>query len=285
MNKIFLLFSLCVSFILFAQDDSDVLIKSNTIVPIPYAKVMFEGKHYYKNTDEDGKLKLEKGEKISKISATGYEDLFPENNQKKYILTAKKPIESTDALPQNKVKMTIGKLDKKTNLYGAATDAASTQAQYIPYKNNYPEIAFIKKISFLSSLSSKKKQPIILRIYKNDNGKPGELYVATDFIVECKSGKNINKVDLSKSNIIFPKEGFFLGLEWINIPSNVERHDYIKNMDGTIPKIKQNIFNLTIAYEPSNADSNFWILNNRGWYKSKPLSMLSKMNFEIEIAD
>ncbi len=271
---------------LFGQEDSDVSIHSNTTMPIPYAKVTFEGKAYYKNTDEKGRLELEKGEKILRIRATGFEDFFPEKNQKEYILTAKKPIESKDVIPKNKIKIIIGKLYKKTNLYGGATDAASTQVQYISYKNNYPETAFIKSISFLSFFSTKeKKQPIILRLYKNDNGQPGELYGTTDFIAVCKPGRSINKVDLSKSNIIFPKEGLFIGLEWINIPATVLKSDYMKNIDGSSTRLKQSILNLAIAYESTDEDNNFWILFDNGWKKSKPLSKLSKINFEIVISD
>ncbi|MDP9956652.1 hypothetical protein J2X97_002311 [Epilithonimonas hungarica] len=286
MKKLFLLLSLSSSLILFAQEDSDVSIHSNTIMPIRYAKVTFEGKTYYKNTDEKGRLKLDKGEKISKISATGFEDFFPENNQKEYTLTAKKSIESKGDLPKNKIKTTIGKLYKKTDLYRGATDAVSTQVQYLPYKNDYPETAFIRSISFLSFFSTKaKKQPIILRLYKNDNGQPGELYGTTDLVVECKPGKSINKVDLSKSNIILPKEGLFIGLEWINIPATVLKYDYIKNIDGSSSKSKQSILNLGVAYESTDEDNNFWILSSDGWKKSKPLSKLSKINFEIIISD
>lgn len=286
MKKIILLFSIFTTSFLFAQEDSGVSIYSNTTMPIPYAKITFEGKTYYKNTDEKGRLKLERGEKISKITATGFEDFFPENNQKKYILIAKKIIESKEALPKNKIKITIGKLYKKTDLYGGATDAASTQVQYLPYKNDYPETAYIKSISFLSFFSTKEKeQPIILRLYKNDNGQPGELYGTTDLVVECKSGKSINKVDLSKSNIILPKEGLFIGLEWINIPATVLKYDYIKNIDGSSSKSKQSILNLGVAYESTDEDNNFWILSSNGWKKSKPFSKLSKINFEIVISD
>lgn len=285
MKQLFLLFSLCTSLVLFAQEDFDVSINSKKTMPIAYAKVTFEGKYYYKNTDGNGKLKLEKGEKISKISAIGFEDFFPENNRKEYTLIAKEPIEKGNTLSKNKIKITIGKLNKKTNLYGGATDAASTQVQYIPYKDSYPEIAFIKKISFLSSFSTKKKQPIILRLYKNNNGQPGEPYGSIAFIVECKPGRSINKIDFSKNNIVFPKEGLFVGLEWINIPSTVLKYDYIKNRDGSFSKSKQYIFNIAVAYESTDEDENFWILSNDIWKKPKLLSKLSKINFEIVISD
>lgn len=286
MKKLFFFFLLFNSHLLFSQEDSDVLVQSNTTVPIPYAKVIFEGKHYYKNTDKNGKLKLENGEQISKVSATGYEDFFPKNNLKEYILIAKKPEDGKEYFPKNKKTTTIGRLDKKTSFYGGATDAASTQAQYLPYKKDYPEVAFVKKISFLSFFSSKvKKQPIILRIYKNNNGEPGELYGKMDIIVECKPGRSINKVDLSKSNIVLPKEGLFIGLEWINIPSNVWKYDYIKNLDGSIPKSKQYIFNLAIAYEPKREERGLWIQTSSGWKSPEIFSQISKINFEIVISD
>ena len=44
--------------------------------PIPYAKMYFNGKEYYRNTDEYGEIDLEENEVPNKIQSFGYEDFI-----------------------------------------------------------------------------------------------------------------------------------------------------------------------------------------------------------------
>jgi len=257
--------------------------------PIAYAKVFFEGRPYFKNTDKKGRLKLEKGEEVSKITAIGFEDLLPGSNQKEFILKSKEDIEKIDFVPKNNLRFTIGKVDKSSIIYMMGGKQLFSKAEYIQYKADYPEISFIKSITFLSSSLNGKTRPIIFRFYKNDNGKPGELYGNSSYVVNCKPGKTINRVDVSENGLVFPKEDLFLGFEWINIPSNNVNTDKVISIDGKVlsgEKISLNdMIGPDIALEKTDGENNNWLLSSNGWEKSKYKNGHYKISFEIVISD
>jgi hypothetical protein len=294
MKKLILLFSIFTISFLFAQESAENTISKTVTVknnkPIAYAKVFFEDKPYFKNTDKKGKLKLEKGEKVSKISAAGFEDLFPVSNQKEFILKSKEDIERTSPVSKNKLRITIGKADKSSVNYMMGDNQLFSKAEYIPYKADYPEISFIKSITFLSSSLNGKTRPIILRFYKNDNGKPGAPYGNPGYVVNCKPGKTINKVDVSENGLIFPKEGLFLGFEWVNISFNVVNTQKVVSIDGkTLSAEKRRSLNgmlePDIALEKTDGENNDWSLFSNGWVKPKYENEHYKISFEIVISD
>ncbi|WP_312766929.1 hypothetical protein [Epilithonimonas sp.] len=287
MKKLILLSIFTTSF-LFAQESAEnipsqtVTVKNNK--PIPYARAFFEDKPYFKNTDKKGRLKLEKGEKISKITAIGFEDLFPDNNQKEFVLKSKEDIEKTSLAPKNKLLFTIGKADKNSVNYMVGDRELFSKAEYIPYKADYSEISFIKIITFLSSSLNGKTRPVILRFYKNDNGKPGAPYGNSGYVVNCKPGKTINKVDVSDNGLVFPKEGLFLGFEWINIPLNIVNADK-KALSIDKNKSLNGMIEPNIALEKADDENNDWYLSSKGWLKQKYGDNHYKISFEMVISD
>jgi hypothetical protein len=289
MKKLSLLFSLCTSLVLFAQEDFNVSIQSNMIKPIPYAKVFFEGKDYYKNTDKKGRLKLKKDEKISKISATGFEDFFTSENQKEYVLKSKEINIQIVAIPKNKQQITIGKTDKKSTRYVYTSSKYLRWAEYIPYEKSYPEVAFIKSVKFLTSSTRGKNKPIILKFYRNDNGKPGELYGSMEYIVECKPGNRIYEVDITDGRLILPKEGLYIGFDWVNIPSNIRRVDFTKYANGNKidEKLKtiNEIVEPAILYETTDSEINYYHLTSKGWIRPNAIGKPNKISFEIILTD
>lgn len=294
MKKLILLLSIFTTSFLFAQENAEnipsqtVTVKNNK--PIPYARVFFEDKPYFKNTDKKGRLKLEKGEKVSKITAIGFEDLFPDNNQKEFVLKSKEDIEKTSLAPKNKLLFTIGKTDKSSVNYMVGDRELFSKAEYIPYKADYPEMSFIKSITFLSSSLNGKTRPIILKFYKNDNGKPGASYGSSYYVVNCKPGKTINKVDVSENGLVFPKEGLFLGFEWINISLNAVNSDKGVSIDGIAlladkEKSLNDMIEPNIALEKTDHENNDWSLTSKGWVKQKYNDDHYKISFEIIISD
>ncbi len=293
MKKLILLSIFTTSF-LFAQESAEsttgytVTVKNNK--PIAYAKVFFEDKPYFKNTDKKGRLKLEKGEKVSKITAIGFEDLFPDSNQKEFVLKSMEGIEKTSSIPKNKLQVTIGKADKSSINYMAGDSKLFSRAEYIPYKADYPDISFIQSITFLSSSLNGKTRPIIFRFYKNDNGKPGALYGNSGYVVNCKPGKTINKVDVSENGLILPKEGLFLGFEWINIPLNIVNADKVISIDGKALSTEKkrslnDMIEPNIALEKADDENNDWFLSSSGWVKPKYKDKHYKISFEMIISD
>ncbi|MFC3159783.1 hypothetical protein ACFOEQ_15945 [Chryseobacterium arachidis] len=105
----FLFFSLT----FFSQTQIKVLDSENKN-PVPYAKLMFKDKDYYKNTEENGEITLENNEEINHIESFGYENLDVSKQQNIYFLKPKftdiKEIEISK--PKFTQTYTIGNLKK-----------------------------------------------------------------------------------------------------------------------------------------------------------------------------
>lgn len=85
-------------------------------------------------------------------------------------------------------------------------------AQYISPEQI--DINTIKKIDF-KILAQKKNSYFYLNIYKKDGEKPRE--ILKHILVKTKYNSKSQKIslDFSDAEFTFPKEGFFIGLEWV----------------------------------------------------------------------
>ena len=85
--------------------------------PIPYAKIIFIGKDYSKNTEENGEFTLSESEEIDKIVCFGYEDFLVKTYQNVYSLKPKyKEIDNVEiSKPINANSFTLGEIIKNSN--------------------------------------------------------------------------------------------------------------------------------------------------------------------------
>ncbi|MFL9835625.1 thioredoxin domain-containing protein [Chryseobacterium terrae] len=233
MIKIFTTTFLILSITLFSQNRIKILDSENQ-KPIAYAKLILKNKDYYKNTEENGETMLEKDEEISEIQSFGFENLHVEKFQQIYLLKPKfSEIETVEiSKPKFQKKFTVGSI-KKSNMGFAALSKSWVVVDL--FKNNIPEEkVYIKKIKIPTQVDKTLKEATFnLVFYENINGKPSS-EKRKNIIVTCKSGKNITEVDLTKSPISFPKEGLFIGFEWILNEQN--KYSYttdIHHLDGT----------------------------------------------------
>ncbi|MFC3159784.1 hypothetical protein ACFOEQ_15950 [Chryseobacterium arachidis] len=85
---------------------------------------------------------------------------------------------------------------------------------------------------------TKKDAVFNLFFYENIEGHTGAEKLK-NIVVTCKKGKNITEIDFSKNPVTFPKEGLFIGIEWI---MNEQNHYLdtvtILHTDGTKEKNK-----------------------------------------------
>lgn len=197
---------------------------------IPYATIIFKNSNTYKSAENDGTIEISKDENIVEIQAFGYETLKVHNFQNVYSL---KPIyKNINNLEiyksQNTIHIRAGKIKKEIFKQSLGSNSSNLIIlNLFNYKSDYPKLTFIKKIRFLSDVDYKESATINIVLYKNTEGKPsGEVWES--FLVICKKGKNISELSLENKNIVFPKEGIFIGFEWILNNENkylLEKHD------------------------------------------------------------
>ena len=105
-----------------------------------------------------------------------------------------------------------------------------------------------------------------VRLYGvNKNGEPENYIYNQNIIGIAKKGKNTTEIDLSKLNIEFPKNGFFIAIEWLIIKEN--KYEYKYTMDGSRKKLNGTSYEPSIGTVPAETDENSWIFNQGKWRK------------------
>ncbi len=234
MNLKTLLFLLLPTLFVFSQRKISIVDAENKQA-IPYAKILFD-KGNYRNTEPDGSITISPEEKITEIQAFGYENLKVDGFKNVFLLVPKtKEIEEIVLIrPKNTKQITVGKIKREFPTYSyCASDHQWTVLNFFEYKNTYFENTFIKIIRFSSKVENiKNNAKINLVFYHNENGKPST-EVWKSIIIECEPGKKVTEIDLRKQNITFPKEGLFIGFEWIiNTENSFSEKVQYKYADG-----------------------------------------------------
>lgn len=273
----------------FSQTQIKVLDAENK-TNIPYAKIILKGKDYYKNTEQNGDVTLEKDEEIDHIESFGYENYYISQKDNIYFLKLKfKDIEGVEiSKPKFTQSYIIGSL--KEDNFGFMSGLRTWEVLNFFANKDKTEKKFIKKIKILTDVKKTKQDAVFnLVIYENVEGHTGTEKLK-NIVVTCKKGKNITEIDFSKNPVTFPKEGLFIGVEWImNEQNHYQDKITVIHSDGTKErnKIVDRINPLFFGYSSSSGNTfgrtsdNIQSFNNRH-YKFPNAHNLS---MEIEITN
>ncbi|MFS4467714.1 carboxypeptidase-like regulatory domain-containing protein [Maribacter sp. 2210JD10-5] len=94
-------------------------------------------------------------------------------------------------------------------------------AKYFPYKKEYRKTRFLKEIRLFTQ-SSYEHASFNIRLFSvgKDSFPDGYIY-SKNIRVLTRKGKKITRIDLNDENIVFPEDGFFLGVEWVRVKENL----------------------------------------------------------------
>ena len=252
--------------------------------PISYAKVILEDGSY-RNTETDGSINIFPNEKIIEIQSFGYEILKISEYKTSYFLTPKfKNIEEViiENPKQNKF-LKIGNIKKEMNSQSfVSSNTTWTIANFVENKEDYNSFKYIKSVKFRSKVEKINKNATInLLIFKNENGKPSD-EIWKSFIVQCKPGKNITIKDFD-APILFPKEGIFIGFEWIiNDENSFEEKIIYNNLNGK----KQNTlykYNNPFIYSQKSENNQIFIKSKNVWKNFNEISKKENRALSIEV--
>ena len=235
MKKIFVLVFASISTFYFSQQKITVSDAENQ-KPIPYAKLILKGKDYYRNTEENGEITLEKDEEVSEIQSFGYENLLVQENKAKYFLKPKviEIDEVTLVKPKFAHSFKIGSLKTYGSFGGGFKKLSSFWGKIITSKISVDKLLFIKNIRFKTT-SDKENVVIKIVIFENSNGLPGEVLRSEEIV--CKIGKNKTQ-EFEPKLLVFPKEGVIVGFEWVLNETNKYESTMIVDDLGTKEKIE-----------------------------------------------
>lgn len=214
-------------------DFDGYVLDSKTREPIPYVNISFLNTLTGTSSDEKGHYFLEISteflEKEVHVSSLGYKDTILKASDifnSKLILLEETTFELdevvvTDDFSNSQVLNAIG-----SNKITSGFNSSSTPwilALYFP--NGDTTKKYVEKITVFfrnnmgQTLNSSKFR---LRLFNIDpiNKTPNDDLVMKSLILEAKKGQEYVSIDLSQLQIKVPKEGMYIGLEWLFIPSN-----------------------------------------------------------------
>lgn len=217
-----------------------LVIDNNLKVPIPYVNISILKSQEGASTDIDGHCTLVISDrdvsKFVKFSSLGYKDstvsvsqLLEHTNFFLQPLTV-----ALDEVIINSIKR------EKTRLINPVTDEDLCQGfgsharnpwilgLLFPYDQSYESTDYLKTITMYFGNFKNAKSKFRLRLYSvGTNGLPDRDLLYQNVIVELKNNqKNVN-IDLSENGIVFPRDGFFVAIEWLYIPYNAEKVTYV----------------------------------------------------------
>jgi hypothetical protein len=215
-------------FYLFAQNIElkGQVIDKKSNEPIAYSTLLVQSLKTGTLADMKGEYKLMIPDETSKdtviISALGYEikkmTISALSKEKKGIVKLNKKVYLLSEViikPKNPKIINLGIHDKKPNSPLISNIFGAHLGLFMENKLNVPGV--LKSVSFYICAEGKPNTPFRVRIYSvNPKSKlPDENLLNENVIVSSKNGEGWVKVDLTKYNIVFPLEGFFVMAEWI----------------------------------------------------------------------
>ncbi|MFD0798041.1 carboxypeptidase-like regulatory domain-containing protein [Maribacter chungangensis] len=209
------------------------VVDSKTGNPIPYANLSFLNSLKGTSSDEDGHFYLEIPERFLDkkvhISSLGYKDTIALGSA---VQLGKKVrmIEETYALDEVVVAQSLGdsQVMNPISSYSIKSGFSSAATPWV-LALYFPNIGAAKKyletITVFVRKEAKFKREFSkfrLRIYDVDpkTKKPSRDLVQKSIVLESDINKEFVSIDLAEMGIKIPREGIYIGLEWLFLPSN-----------------------------------------------------------------
>lgn len=258
----------------FAQINA-VVLDSVSKKEIPYVNIWVEDEDIGTTSDENGRFKLdnilENSNKNLILSSLGYERKEIEINAlKENILLIPKVTNLDEVIlinKKNKKETTIGRF-KKSKISNHVTCSRTPWmfARHFQYESHYEVTPFIKSFTFLTN-SKVENAKFNIRLYeKNENGEPGETIYDKNIFGFAKKGKRKTVVDLSHLDFLFPKNGFFIVVEWLIIEENKSIITF--TYEGSSKKQKADRYNPKFGLIPTEDQTLSFSYSKSKWFKA-----------------
>ena len=223
---------------------SGTVVNSGNEEELAYANIVVLGKSIGATTNESGYFEMmvpnaTKNDSIV-ISCTGYKPLVAKidkvaNQQLALELQDVGLYDVAVTASEGKIKpLTINKLSKKKcgirynsndsvkTFHLPARDIEPTiEAIYIPYKEEYRESRWLKKISIAATNYKIATSTFNIHIYKATKDlNPGDDLLQEPLIAKASNLEELTEIDIQKYNIEMPKTGLFIGFELLILDEN-----------------------------------------------------------------
>jgi hypothetical protein len=255
--------------------------------PIPYVNISVENENIWTSAEENGIFAINVTQDKNLIfSALGYEKRIIKASASEKVVLMESALKLEEVVVEKRketLEIEIGKSnnDNTTLISG---NRGWLNAKYFPYESSYTKTKFIKKAIVITK-STVKNAIFKLRVFsKGENGVPDIDLIEEDIIVIVKKGKQKNKIDLSKYNLVIPKEGIFIAFESLMIEKN--KYDFNYTMQGNDKKITEKYYAPDIACSFTDEENTYhmangkWVKMNK-WHNNETEGSLLKFNNKV----
>jgi hypothetical protein len=258
----FLLFLLSIN--LFGQIRGTVIDKS-TAKPLQFANIFLKDQDIGATSDLNGLFKIDRatGTRIIIVSAIGYDTRVitsPEDN-----ITIELE-QKTYELPEIKVtpkkhnsKIIINPLKKITSkAFVSTVDYPWIITRFFKYLPEYTQTPIVKQLQLLT-VSHIDSAIFNLRLIEADEkGGLGPDLLNKNLIISVKKGESKTLVDLSDFRVFFPKNGFFVAVEWLILDQNKDQ----------INQFQRYHYDPLFGIVPDETNEEIWMYTKGNWHKS-----------------
>ena len=263
---LFIVVNFFITGLAFCQVSGTVIDESNG-QPIPYVNVWVKNTRIGATTGENGKFSIE-GAKIGDtilISSLGYANIqFSAENENNVVMKAKiNKLDEVVVIPMKNLTefsvISFKKVKKNRNWYN---NGHYSLARFFNYKHEYDKTPFLSQISLIAL--NAKMDNVIFRIRLvevSPNGEPSDIGLTDNIIIESQKGINEIIVNILKEKVLFPKNGFFIVVDRLNLEEN-----YSFNKTA-----KMDILQPAIGMERTEQEKNTWFGFGGKWIP--PLEM------------
>lgn len=210
---------------------SGVIVDENKI-PLFYANIWCKDGSAGATTDIEGKFTVEKASVKDElvVSMAGYKKITVPaiENDTIQLIRNWRPEEGLVVYPEKSLRHTIGEAGLENFFFSPG----NLPWIYVKYFKNNSEIKSVQYLdkAIVYTRSNVADATFKLRLFKaNEKGEPGEDLIIDAIVVHVKRGNKKNMIDLLKYNVKIPKEGVFVGIEWILAENNrIRTTTYVK---------------------------------------------------------
>ncbi len=212
--------------------------------PIPYVNIWVENENIGSTSEENGTFFINTTANQKKLifSTLGFEKKIIKASQASEV-NLKPTAYSLDEVVISKSigtrEIEIGKT--KNEIYQAFDNGPKIDTKFFPYLSSYKKTKYLKQVSIYTD--SRIENAIVkIHFYNVDsNGYPADELLDKDFVVTVKKGTRINRFDLTKFNLRFPKNGLFVGFEKLMIEKN-KTEKSITDLNTNITQLQKTYF-------------------------------------------
>lgn len=212
--------------------------------PIPFVNIWVQNENIGSTSEENGTFFINTTENEKKLifSTLGYEKKIIKASQASEVNLKPMAYNLEEVVVSKSIgtkSVEIGKT--KNEMYQAFDNGPKIDTKFFPYISSYKKTKYVKQVSIYTD-SRIENSIIKIHFYTVDsNGFPAEELLDKDFVVTVKKGTRVNRFDVTKFNLKFPKNGLFVGFEKLMIEKN-KTEKSITDLNTNITQVQKTYF-------------------------------------------